>query len=124
MGTIYRKVAVSERKPQFGQRVIALVLEQNDLGLSKFLWNVSYSDITKSFKMDGNTVQIEYWLEEIPDNSHQIKADKAELLEALEKISKVTNEGYMTDHTDFQVWESELKQVHNEIKSIIQKHKK
>ena len=64
--------------------------------------------------------------EEIPDNSNQIEkleAEKAELLEALEKISKVTNEGYMTDHTDFQVWESELKQVHNEIKSLIQKHK-
>ena len=61
--------------------------------------------------------------EEVPDTTAQLKADKAELLEALEKISKVTNEGYMTDHTDFQVWESELKQVHNEIKSLIQKHK-
>ena len=84
--TLYRKVAVSERFPQFAQRVIALVLEQNDLGLSKFLWNVSYSDITKSFKMDGNTVQIEYWLEEIPDNTAQLQTDKAELLEALEKL--------------------------------------
>ena len=62
--------------------------------------------------------------EEIPDHIAQLKADKAELLEALEKISKVTNEGYMTDHTDFQVWELELKQVHSEIESIIQKHKK
>jgi len=61
--------------------------------------------------------------EEIHDPTAQLQADKAELLEALEKISKVTNEGYMTDHTDFQVWESELKQVHNEIKSLIQKHK-
>ena len=64
--------------------------------------------------------------EEITDTSHQIEkmeAEKAELLDVLEKISKVTNEGYMTDHTDFQVWESELKQVHNEIKSLIQKHK-
>ena len=86
METLYKKVAVSERFPQFAQRVIALVLEQNDLGLSKFLWNVSYSDITKSFKMDGNTVQIEYWLEEIPDPTAQLQADKAELLEALEKL--------------------------------------
>ena len=65
--------------------------------------------------------------EEITDNSHQIEkleADKAELLEALEKISKVTNEGYITDDTDFQVWESELKQVHSEIESLIQKMKK
>ena len=62
-------------------------------------------------------------LEEIPDPTTQLKADKAELLEELEKISKVTNEGYITDDTDFQVWESELKQVHSEIESLIQKHK-
>lgn len=64
--------------------------------------------------------------EEIPDNAtaiEKLEAEKAELLEALEKISKVTDEGYMTADTDFQVWESELKQVHNEVKSIIQKHK-
>ena len=62
-------------------------------------------------------------LEEIPDPTAQLQADKAELLEALEKISKVTNEGYITNDTDFQVWESELKQVHSEIESLIQKHK-
>lgn len=123
---LYRKVAVSERFPQFAQRVIALVLEQNDLGLSKFLWNVSYSDITKSFKMDGNTVQIEYWLEEIPDNTTQLKADKAELLEALDNSLKVI-EWYMENtmpenenHTDF--FNIGMNQ-RTEIDSLIQKHK-
>ena len=108
METLYREVAVSERFPQFAQRVIALVLEQNDLGLSKFLWNVSYSDITKSFKMDGNTVQIEYWLEPIPDTTAQLKADKAELLEALEKLRN--HYGLFPENRI-------------EIESLIQKHK-
>ena len=52
--------------PEYGQRVIGLVLEQNDLGLSKFLWNVSYHEEEKKFFMDGDIVSIEYWLEEIP----------------------------------------------------------
>lgn len=52
--------------PEYCQRVIGLVLEQNDLGLSKFLWNVSYNDDTKTFKMNGGvSVNIEFWLEEI-----------------------------------------------------------
>ena len=51
--------------PEYGQRVIGLVLEQNDLGLSKFLWNVSYHEEEKKFFMDGDIVSIEYWLEKI-----------------------------------------------------------
>ena len=119
METLYRKVAVSERFPQFAQRVIALVLEQNDLGLSKFLWNVSYSDITKSFKMDGNTVQIEYWLEEIPDNTSQLQADKAELLEALEKANNAIKECDWSENEGF----PKLADIYIEIESLIQKHK-
>lgn len=111
METLYRKVAVSERLPEFGQRVIALVLEQNDLGLSKFLWNVSYSDITKSFKMDGNEVNIEYWLEEITDPTAQLQADKAELLEALEKV-KEWGAIFGVEYS-----------IYDEIESLIQKHK-
>ena len=116
METIYRKVAVSERFPQFAQRVIALVLEQNDLGLSKFLWNVSYSDITKSFKMDVNSVQFEDWLEEIPDPTAQLQADKEELLERLKEINSLLNNIHLTDNR--------LTLVYNKNRSLIQKMKK
>lgn len=118
METLYRKVAVSERLPEFGQRVIALVLEQNDLGLSKFLWNVSYSDITKSFKMDGNTVQIEYWLEEIPDPTAQLQADNAELLEALEKVIYIQDKYFGEQEIH-----GRLRAFCVQIESLIQKHK-
>ena len=110
METIYRKVAVSERLPKSKEMLMT------SHGWS--LWNGhQFED-----EDDKPISYINYWLEEIPDTTAQLKADKAELLEALEKISKVTNEGYMTDHTDFQVWELELKQVHSEIESLIQKH--
>ena len=61
----YIKVPVQERKPPFGQRVIAMVCEQNDLGESRYLWNVSYNDVTKEFEMDGKRVKVEFWLEEV-----------------------------------------------------------
>ena len=111
MGTIYRKVEVSERLPKAKEMLMT------SHGWS--LWNGhQFED-----EDDKPISYINYWLEEIPDPTAQLQADKAELLEALEKISKVTNEGYITNDTDFQVWESELKQVHSEIESLIQKHK-
>ena len=72
METKFIKVPVTERFPDYGQRVIANVLEQNDLGLSNYLWNVSYDDVHKNFWMDGKRVDVEYWLEEVPDE-HNIK---------------------------------------------------
>ena len=115
MGIIYRKVSVSERMPP----------PMTDI-LIKYRWN-NYFEPYHYFDdlhcKDEMLNEVTHWIEEIPYPTTQLKADKAELLEALEKISKVTNEGYMTDHTDFQVWESELKQVHSEIESLIQKNK-
>lgn len=67
--------------------------------------------------------EIDLILSKMGHKIDSLESEKKELLEALEKISKVTNEGYITDDTDFQVWESELKQVHSEIESLIQKHK-
>ena len=112
--TLYRKVSVSERKPIKSGTYFSNEEE------------VYYRESTNKFEhnYDAHCVYPQWWLEEITNPTTQLQADKAELLEALEKISKVTNEGYMTDHTDFQVWESELKQVHSEIESLIQKHKK
>ena len=87
------------------------------------LYLAAHPDCEENSECADRLSDVQELLRELPDPTAQLQADKAELLEALEKISKVTNEGYMTDHTDFQVWESELKQVHNEIKSLIQKHK-
>ena len=116
METLYRKVAVSERMPP----------PMTDI-LIKYRWN-NYFEPYHYFDdlhcKDEMLNEVTHWIEEIPDPNPQLQADKAELLEALEKISKVTNEGYITDDTDFQVWESELKQVHSEIESLIQKMKK
>ena len=98
MGTIYRKVI---------------------LNIVDRCFHMYASDYRKEAKESAIEM-----IEEIPNPTTQLQAEKAELFEALEKISKVTNEGYMTDHTDFQVWELELKQVHSEIESIIQKMKK
>lgn len=61
---------------------------------------------------------------EILKHTAQLQADKAELLEGLAKISKVTDEGYISAETNFQDWELELEKVHNEVKYLIQKHKK
>ena len=116
METLYRKVAVSERMPP----------PMTDI-LIKYRWSdyfEPYHYFDDLHCKDEMLNEVTHWIEEIPDPTAQLKADKAELLEALEKISKVTNEGYITDDTDFQVWESELKQVHSEIESLIQKMKK
>lgn len=133
METIYRKVSVRDRLPEFSQRVIALVLEQNDLGLSKFLWSVSYSDIMKSFKMDGNTVQIEYWLEEIPET---IKSDNTETLaNALHRIEKLKEDkkelmSLLYDckividmHRQIHGFVGASEQLYEDIESLIQKMK-
>lgn len=61
--------------PDYGQRVIAQVLEQNDLGLSKFLWNVSYHEEEKQFFLDGDIVPIGFWLKEVdlPNEEDAVK---------------------------------------------------
>jgi hypothetical protein len=91
------------------------LVELEDLMLKN---NLSFGTV-ETIKSD-NSQTLQNALEQL----EKLEAEKKELLEALEKISKVTNEGYITDDTDFQVWESELKQVHSEIESLIQKHKK
>ena len=67
--TKFIKVPVVERLPEHGRRVIANVLEYTDLGISKYLWSVSYNDFDKSFHADhlDGSVPVEYWLEEVPE---------------------------------------------------------
>ena len=87
------------------------------------LYLAAHPDCEENSECADRLSDVQELLRELPDRTAQLQADKAELLKASEKISKVTNEGYITDDTDFQVWESELKQVHSEIESLIQKHK-
>ena len=55
---------------------------------------------------------INYWLEEIPDHTAQLQADKAELLEALEEMySKYEKDGHLLNVSP------------SKIESLIQKHK-
>lgn len=102
METIYRKVAVSERKP---------------LKSGSYYTNIDKSFYRKSTgefedNNDSYIVYPTFWLEEIPDNTQQIEkleADKAELLEALEKV-RISLLLLPDEFSD-------------EINSIIQKHK-
>lgn len=99
METLYRKVAVSERKPTKSGDYFT------NEGLS------FYASTYKGFEhhTDPHRVYPDWWLEPIPDPTAQLKADKEELLEALENCQKV------------------IKQRNNlrikELDSLIQKHK-
>ena len=98
METIYRKVAVSERKPIKSGTYFSNEEE------------VYYRESTKKFEhnYDAHCVYPQWWLEEIPDHTAQLQADKAELLEALEKLRN--HYGLFPENRI-------------EIESLIQKHK-
>ena len=103
METIYRKVAVSERMPP----------PMTDI-LIKYRWS-NYFEPYHYFDdlhcKDEILNEVTHWIEEILDPTIQLKADKAELLEALERCN---NELYFySGQTDFV----------EENKFLIQKHK-
>ena len=87
METLYRKIAVSERLPKAKEMLMT------SHGWS--LWNGhQFED-----EDDKPISYINYLVEEIPDPTTQLKADKAELLEALERCN---NELYFySGQTDF-----------------------
>ena len=112
METIYRKVAVSERMP----------LPMTDI-LIKYRWN-NYFEPYHYFDdlhcKDEMLNEVTHWLEEIPDTTAQLKADKAELLEILNEtflhitpLARFLKEPYQTG----------LKSRAKSIESLIQKHK-
>ena len=104
MKTIYRKVAVSERMPP----------PMTDI-LIKYRWSdyfEPYHYFDDLHCKDEFLKDVIFWLEEIPNPTTQLQADKAELFEALERCN---NELYFySGQTDFV----------EENKSLIQKHKK
>lgn len=98
METLYRKVAVSERKPK---RVGTYFTNEGE---------VFYSSTYKEFQHDYDPHKMypEWWLEEIP--AAQLQADKEELIEKLEEIYD-----YLGSHFDGEKVS---------IGELIQKHKK
>ena len=102
METLYRKVAISERMPDKS----GFYFTYSSSGVKKTIWfmNDKFSYVSPSYNPD-------YWLEEVPDPTAQLQADKEELLEALEKATDLLEAGFPEISTvkDFQ--------------SLIQKHK-
>lgn len=104
METIYRKVAVSERMPP----------PMTDI-LIKYKWSdyfEPYHYFDDLHCKDEMLNEVTHWIEEIPDPTTQLKADKVELLEALEKVTDLLEVGF-----------PEISAV-KESKSLIQKMKK
>ena len=101
MGTIYRKVAVSERMPKINGNYLT----------DKYRSFYFSQEVNKFMDDEGDFIYPKYWLEPIPDPTTQLKADNAELLEALENLTDLLEAGF-----------PEISAV-KESKSLIQKHK-
>ena len=106
MKTLYRKVAVSERLPP----------PMTDI-LIKYRWSdyfEPYHYFDDLHCKDEMLNEVTHWIEEIPYPTTQLKADKAELLEAL-GISLRLNKAFGANSEWIEV---------QEIESLIQKMKK
>ena len=79
----YREVLVKDRKPEVGKKVIGI-----GVGICKDVSTVRLNEngYWDSMEWESECDEPEFWLEEIPDLTTQLKADKVELLEALENI--------------------------------------
>ena len=103
MKTVYRKVAVSERLPP----------PMTDI-LIKYRWSdyfEPYHYFDDLHCKDEMLNEVTHWIEEIPYPTAQLQADKAELLEALEKV-KEWGSVFGIEYS-----------IYDEIESLIQKHK-
>ena len=108
METLYRKVAVSEKHPKEDGFYYVFNGLKHSTYYSKLLgFNYCMGQINMSNK-------ITHWLEEIPNPTTQLQADKAELLEAL-GISLRLNKAFGANSEWIEV---------QEIESLIQKMKK
>ena len=101
METLYRKVAVSEEPKHNGN--YHCIFPEGHIFTIPFLKEYGFHD--EFTDCSGIT----HYLEEIPDPTAQLQADKAELLEALEKLRN--HYGLFPENR-------------TEIESLIQKHKK
>ena len=103
METLYRKVAVSERLPKESSYYLCKTVFGSDEYVYFNISDLQFESIE----------EIKFWLEEIPDTTAQLKADKAELLEVL-GISLRLNKAFGANSEWIEV---------QEIESLIQKHK-
>lgn len=114
MGTLYRKVAVSERLPK--EESNYFFMERGGFDFKLEAYRVSKE---KFFRNNFN-----YWLEEIPDTSHQLEnleAEKKDILHFLKYFKQcVEDEDFlMVNNTD----EDVVNNVLSKMNSLIQKHK-
>ena len=108
METLYRKVAVSERIPP----------PMTDI-LIKYRWSdcfEPYHYFDDLHCKDEMLNEVTHWIEEIPNPTTQLQADKEELLERLKEINSLLNNIHLTDNR--------LTLVYNKNRSLIQKMKK
>lgn len=103
METLYRKVAVSERLPK--EEGDYFFKERGGFDFKLETYRVSKE---KFFRNNFN-----YWLEEIPDPTTQLKSDKEEILVALDAL----NENYKANNEDA------CEHLMSFLPSLIQKHK-
>ena len=108
MGTLYKKVSVSDRTPKKNGRYFVWINEPNADNDEDRMFKTIYKD---GFGFQS-FYEVTHWLEEIPDNSHKIEkleSDKSELLKTLHKARIALNK-----------WDDELSY---DIYDLIQKHK-
>ena len=103
MEILYRKVAVSEEPKHNGN--YHCIFPEGQIFTIPFLKEYGFHE--EFTDCSGIT----HYLEEIPDPTIQLQADKAELLESLEKVTDLLEVGF-----------PEISAV-KESKSLIQKHK-
>ena len=118
MGTIYKKVAISEEPKHNGN--YHCIFPEGHIFTIPFLKEYGFHD--EFTDCSGIT----HYLEEIPDPTAQLQADKAELLEALEKVKRLEPIICMGGAVAEQ-WQNEaqaLNEMMAEIESLIQKMKK
>lgn len=114
METLYRKVAVSERKPKSS----GFYWIENIVGEMK---SSHYESLLEMFTGD----YANFWLEPIPDPTAQLQADKEELLEMLEAVKRLEPIICMGGAVAEQ-WKNEaqaLNEMMSGIDSLIQKMK-
>ena len=103
METIYRKVAVSEEPKHSGN--YHCIFPEGHIFTIPFLKEYGFHE--EFTDCSGIT----HYLEEIPDPTIQLQADKAELLEALENLTEYGSTG------------EDAVEMKREIEYLIQKHK-
>lgn len=108
METLYRKVAASEEPKHNGN--YHCIFPEGQIFTIPFLKEYGFHE--EFTDCSGIT----HYLEEIPDPTIQLQADKDELLEALKKIYRIGHKPYRNTRNE----EIEINRI---AESLIQKHK-